>query len=266
MTAEDDTEASAHYARAQSHPAAERFPFELARIRLAHGIAVRRLHGAAAARLPLTQAAKTFDRLGAPAWAARAHAELRAAGVAPHTPAPASVPLTWQERRVAELAAGGLTNKEIGEQMRLSPAPSAPTSTVPSPSSASPPAPPSATPSPASPNRPRRPEQPSPRPLRPGSGRLRSARTGAEGPQFVGIAAQRRVGQLAEHGRHRAGPEERTVDLNPPAAAKAVSTRGFMPSSQALAAAGRAPGWSRPAQSRRKAACFAAVAVTWQVR
>lgn len=121
MTAEDDTEASAHYARAQSHPAAERFPFELARIRLAHGIAVRRLHGAAAARLPLTQAAKTFDRLGAPAWAARAHAELRAAGVAPHTPAPASVPLTWQERRVAELAAGGLTNKEIGEQMRLSP-------------------------------------------------------------------------------------------------------------------------------------------------
>ncbi|WP_406097620.1 AAA family ATPase [Kitasatospora purpeofusca] len=121
MTAEDDTEAAAHYARAQSHPAAERFPFELARIRLAHGIAARRLHGAAAARLPLTQAAKTFDRLGAPAWAARAHAELRAAGVAPHTPAPAPLPLTWQERRVAELAAGGLTNKEIGEQMRLSP-------------------------------------------------------------------------------------------------------------------------------------------------
>ncbi len=121
MTAEDDTEAAAHYARAQSHPAAERFPFELARIRLAHGIGIRRLQGAAAARLPLTQAAKAFDRLGAPAWAARAHAELRAAGVAPHTPSPAPLPLTWQERRVAELAAGGLTNKEIGEQMRLSP-------------------------------------------------------------------------------------------------------------------------------------------------
>ncbi|MEV0190135.1 LuxR family transcriptional regulator [Kitasatospora purpeofusca] len=121
MTAEDDTEAAAHYARAQSHPAAERFPFELARIRLAHGIGLRRLQGAAAARLPLTQAAKAFDRLGAPAWAARAHAELRAAGVAPHTHPPAPLPLTWQERRVAELAAGGLTNKEIGEQMRLSP-------------------------------------------------------------------------------------------------------------------------------------------------
>ncbi|MFJ4670472.1 AAA family ATPase [Kitasatospora purpeofusca] len=121
MTTEDDTEAAAHYARAQSHPAAERFPFELARIRLAHGTGIRRLQGAAAARLPLTQAAKAFDRLGAPAWAARAHAELRAAGVAPQTPSPAPLPLTWQERRVAELAAGGLTNKEIGEQMRLSP-------------------------------------------------------------------------------------------------------------------------------------------------
>ncbi|MFJ8436975.1 AAA family ATPase [Kitasatospora sp. NPDC094019] len=121
MTAEDDTEAAAHYARAQSHPAAERFPFELARIRLAHGTALRRVHGAAAARIPLTQAAKTFDRLDAPAWAARAHAELRAAGVAPRTPEPDPLPLTWQERRVAELAAGGLTNKEIGERMRLSP-------------------------------------------------------------------------------------------------------------------------------------------------
>ncbi|MFJ9950708.1 response regulator transcription factor [Kitasatospora sp. NPDC091207] len=31
------------------------------------------------------------------------------------------MPLTWQEFRVAELAAGGLTNKEIGERIRLSP-------------------------------------------------------------------------------------------------------------------------------------------------
>ncbi len=41
LTAEDDTEAAAHSARTQSHPAAERFPFELARIRLAHGITTR---------------------------------------------------------------------------------------------------------------------------------------------------------------------------------------------------------------------------------
>ncbi|WP_151483167.1 helix-turn-helix domain-containing protein, partial [Streptomyces albicerus] len=29
--------------------------------------------------------------------------------------------LTWQERRIADLAARGLTNKEIGERMHLSP-------------------------------------------------------------------------------------------------------------------------------------------------
>ncbi|MFD8749381.1 AAA family ATPase [Kitasatospora sp. NPDC059577] len=121
MTAQDDGEAADMYARAQSHPGAERFPFELARIRLAHGIRVRRAQGAAAARAFLAPAAETLDRLGATAWAERAHAELRAAGVAPPAPTPTAVPLTWQERRVAELAAGGLTNKEIGEQIRLSP-------------------------------------------------------------------------------------------------------------------------------------------------
>ncbi|MFJ9455390.1 AAA family ATPase [Kitasatospora sp. NPDC101447] len=121
MTADDDGEAAEMYTRAQSHPAAERFPFELARIRLAHGIRVRRAQGGAAARTFLTPAAEALDRLGATAWAARAHAELRASGVTPHTPAPTAVPLTWQERRVAELAAAGLTNKEIGERIRLSP-------------------------------------------------------------------------------------------------------------------------------------------------
>ncbi|MFE6054061.1 AAA family ATPase [Kitasatospora sp. NPDC056446] len=122
MTAADDGEAADMYTRAQTHPAAERFPFELARIRLAHGIRVRRTHGGAAARTFLAPAAEALDRLGATAWAERAHAELRAAGVAPHTPAPTpSVPLTWQERRIAELAAGGLTNKEIGSQICLSP-------------------------------------------------------------------------------------------------------------------------------------------------
>ncbi|GAA1225325.1 hypothetical protein GCM10009665_14610 [Kitasatospora nipponensis] len=121
MTTDDDGEAADMYARAQSHPAAERFPFELARIRLAHGIRVRRTQGGAAARTFLAPAAETLERLGATAWAERAQAELRAAGVASHTPAPTAVPLTWQELRVAELAAGGLTNKEIGRQMRLSP-------------------------------------------------------------------------------------------------------------------------------------------------
>ncbi|MER6299543.1 AAA family ATPase [Kitasatospora sp. NPDC001539] len=121
VTADDEEEAARMYARAESHPAAERFPFELARIRLAYGIRVRRTRGGAAARTSLALAAEALTRLGATAWAEQAQAELRAAGVAPQSPAPTGVPLTWQERRVAELAAGGLTNKEIGEQIRLSP-------------------------------------------------------------------------------------------------------------------------------------------------
>lgn len=35
--------------------------------------------------------------------------------------APVTTPLTQQEHRVADLAAGGLTNKEIGRRMHLSP-------------------------------------------------------------------------------------------------------------------------------------------------
>ncbi|MFE5586127.1 AAA family ATPase [Kitasatospora sp. NPDC056531] len=121
MTAESEREAAEMFARAESHPDAARFPFELARIRLAHGIRVRHVQGRATARQYLVPAAEAFERLGAAGWTERARAELRATG----TPARASTlnlaSLTWQERRIADLAAGGLTNKEIGERMHLSP-------------------------------------------------------------------------------------------------------------------------------------------------
>ncbi|MFI0901166.1 AAA family ATPase [Streptomyces sp. NPDC020983] len=121
MTAEDDAEAEAMYDRAETHPAAATFPFEHARIRLAHGVRLRHTRGRKAARPSLTLAAETFERLGAAGWAERARAELRAAGAAaPAASAPLAA-LTWQEQRIADLAASGLTNKEIGERMHLSP-------------------------------------------------------------------------------------------------------------------------------------------------
>lgn len=121
MTAEDAAEAEAMYDRAESHPAAVAFPFEHARIRLAHGIRLRHTQGRKAARPSLTLAAETFERLGAPEWAERARAELRATGTAaPSSSAPFAA-LTWQEQRIADLAARGLTNKEIGERIHLSP-------------------------------------------------------------------------------------------------------------------------------------------------
>ncbi|MFS0695454.1 AAA family ATPase [Streptomyces nitrosporeus] len=121
MTAPDTAEAQRMYHRAETHPAASRFPFELARIRLAHGTRVRHSQGRGAARQALLLAVEAFERLGAPTWAERARAELRAAGGPQRTASADLAVLTWQERRIADLAAGGLTNKEIGERLHLSP-------------------------------------------------------------------------------------------------------------------------------------------------
>ncbi|WP_030684629.1 helix-turn-helix transcriptional regulator [Streptomyces sp. NRRL B-1347] len=121
MTATDAAEADALYHRAETHPGAAGFPFEVARIRLAHGIRLRHTHGRQAARATLTLAAEAFERLDTPPWAEGARAELRASGASAPTSTARLAALTWQERRIADLAAGGLTNKEIGARMHLSP-------------------------------------------------------------------------------------------------------------------------------------------------
>ena len=120
MATPDPTQADHYYHQAQTHPRAHHFPYELARIHLAHGIRQRHTHGPKTARHSLTFAAQTFQRLGAATWAERAHAELRVSGLASRTTTQLTE-LTWQERRIANLAASGLTNKEIGERMHLSP-------------------------------------------------------------------------------------------------------------------------------------------------
>jgi len=121
MTADTDREAAEMFALAEAHPDAARFPFDLARIRLAHGIRVRHVEGRAAARRYLVPAAEAFERLGATGWTERARAELRATGAVPRASMLNLASLTWQERRIADLAASGLTNKEIGKRMHLSP-------------------------------------------------------------------------------------------------------------------------------------------------
>ena len=102
---------------ALSLPGVRQWPFDTARVRLAYGEQLRRAHATAAARAQLTAAHETFTQLGAEPWAARAAAELHAAGSRGDAPATA---LTWQEYEIAELAAAGLTNKQIGEQLFLS--------------------------------------------------------------------------------------------------------------------------------------------------
>ena len=77
--------------------------------------------GRAAARHLLAAASEGFERLGAAGWSERARAELRATGAVPRASTLNLASLTWQERRIADLAASGLTNKEIGKRMHLSP-------------------------------------------------------------------------------------------------------------------------------------------------
>ncbi|MFJ3903970.1 ATP-binding protein [Streptomyces sp. NPDC090025] len=109
--------------RAVATPGAERWPFDLARIRLGYGERLRRAQASVAARPHLEAALSTFERLGAVPWSARAAGELRASGQAPvpaTATARAEAPLTPQEWQTAQLAATGLSNKQIAAQLFLS--------------------------------------------------------------------------------------------------------------------------------------------------
>jgi DNA-binding CsgD family transcriptional regulator len=120
--AADDASFPALFDRALALPGADRWPFDLARIRLAYGERLRRTRAVAAARVHLWAAAEVFDQLQAGPWAQRAGGELRAAGAQrdrPGAPAPSSA-LTPQQDQIARLAATGLTNKQIGERLFLS--------------------------------------------------------------------------------------------------------------------------------------------------
>lgn len=119
-----DDEADDAYRVAYAVPGAERWAFDLARLRLAHGSWLRRRHRPGA-REPLRAAHHVFRRLQAAPWAHRCEEELRAAGdsvaLLPEGPVDGPPGLTGQELRIARLAATGLTNKEIGRRLQLSP-------------------------------------------------------------------------------------------------------------------------------------------------
>ncbi|WP_406229848.1 LuxR C-terminal-related transcriptional regulator [Nocardia sp. NBC_01009] len=100
-------------------PDSDRWVFDRARIELLYGERLRREREPAAARAHLTAAARAFERLQAVPWLERTRSELRAAGE-PALPEIRGSVLTPQEQAVAELAASGLTNKEIAERLFLS--------------------------------------------------------------------------------------------------------------------------------------------------
>jgi DNA-binding CsgD family transcriptional regulator len=117
-------EAEAHFDKALSDPAGDQWPFERAQLRLDYAEWLRRRRRINDAKPVLTEALGTFRRLGARSWAQRAQAELRACGVAVTGSVgerDALEELTPQQRQIVRLASHGLTNREIGDRLFLSP-------------------------------------------------------------------------------------------------------------------------------------------------
>jgi DNA-binding CsgD family transcriptional regulator len=93
-----------------------------ARLLLAYGRWLRRQRRAAESRAPLRSARELFDGLGLTSLAETARRELRASGETSQRRIPnLRDQLTPQEFQIAQMAAQGLTNREIGASLYLSP-------------------------------------------------------------------------------------------------------------------------------------------------
>ncbi|MET7419479.1 LuxR C-terminal-related transcriptional regulator [Dactylosporangium sp. NPDC005555] len=123
LLADTEDEADARFREAIRLHLAGDSPFARARTELLYGEELRRRRHPAAAREHLRRALATFEQFGAAPWAQRTAAELRAAGdhVSPTPVEEARPALTAQQARIAELVAGGATNREVAEVLFLSP-------------------------------------------------------------------------------------------------------------------------------------------------
>ncbi|WP_436519861.1 LuxR C-terminal-related transcriptional regulator [Actinoplanes sp. HUAS TT8] len=114
----DGEAAEAHFHAALRRVGEGGFP--RAHTELLYGRLLRRRRRHVAAREHLRRAAETFRLLGAEPWADQSVRELRAAGemvTAAHAP----VELTAQQERIAALVAEGATNREVAQELHLSP-------------------------------------------------------------------------------------------------------------------------------------------------
>ena len=120
----DPAKAGAYFDEELSDPTGDQWPFERAQLRLDHAEWLRRRRRINDAKPALMEALGTFRRLGARSWAQRAEAELRACGVAvpgANSAHDALWDLTPQQRQIVRLASDGLTNRQIGDRLFLSP-------------------------------------------------------------------------------------------------------------------------------------------------
>ncbi len=121
ILAPDSESARARFEEALSVDLA-RWPFQRARLLLAYGRWLRRDRRIADSRSPLRVARDIFDTLGCAGWSDQARRELRASGESSRRRDPSlRDELTAQELQIAQLAAEGLSNREIGQKLFVSP-------------------------------------------------------------------------------------------------------------------------------------------------
>jgi DNA-binding CsgD family transcriptional regulator len=118
LTARGDVEAAARKAHdAMAEHDRLPMPFERARTQLLLGQLQHRQRQKEHARATLREALHTFEAMGTPLWADRARADRARADVVPTH----DRRLTPSERRVAELAASGKTNRDVAAALFISP-------------------------------------------------------------------------------------------------------------------------------------------------
>jgi DNA-binding CsgD family transcriptional regulator len=120
VLADDEREAAARFEEALGADL-DRWPFWRGRLLLAHGRWLRRHRRVMDSRAQLREARDIFDAIGASNWGDHARSELRASGERSRRRVPeARDQLTAQELQIAQLAATGLSNREIGQRLYLS--------------------------------------------------------------------------------------------------------------------------------------------------
>jgi DNA-binding CsgD family transcriptional regulator len=119
LTTSDHVAANRLFQQALGSDDIDNWPFDVARVRLSYAEHLVSTGAAAEARTQLDQARATFDRLRAQLWVSRVDAQIQRLTEMPGHAAD-TAGLTVKEYEVAQLAARGLTNKQIGVELFLS--------------------------------------------------------------------------------------------------------------------------------------------------
>nr|WP_268778112.1 AAA family ATPase [Mycolicibacterium malmesburyense] len=118
LAAQGDVDEAADMARvALTYHERLPMPFERARTLLLLGQLQRRQRQKEMSRTTMTEALGVFESLGTPLWAHRARSEIARAGASSN----GTMGLTPSEHRVAELAASGMTTKDVATALFISP-------------------------------------------------------------------------------------------------------------------------------------------------